>query len=469
MKSSKFFGSANFASSSVNNANVTTAHDDFDWDDVDGQKAYANNPMHELLKYAQLPIKHPELRDLLTGTIVGKGRKEYFVSIAGVASDAMLSFSETDGELSNGDTVQLFVNGLVLKSDEPMVVSQKKATVWLDLQHAQEEGATVQVHVNGLVKAGSRIQGLKVTYNGMEGFIPRSHFSRETAVASELGDTMSVKILKANPKGSYGGSLVMSDRLVANEGSDAVLAKLEVGAIVEGVVKKFVTEKEGSREIGALIAIADGAFTAFVHSTEIAENRRPSATLSLDQVIDVEIISINKAKREVKVSYRSAQIAKMTDGLVVNEIIPAEILRFKEQVGFFVSIGNGFTALLPCSQVTDGRDVNVRPFFQVGQTINVLLTELNKSKNRAIVSFKQAALRTLVEGQKYNGTVNKILPQVGLYVVCDGIGGLLHFSELAKGERISSFKEGDAIEVTLKRVSESNNRTLVAWARRARN
>ena len=261
----------------------------------------------------------------------------------------------------------------------------------------------------------------------------------------------------------------MSDRLVANEVADTVLDHLEVGTIVEGIVKKFVTDRDSTREIGALISLAEGSFTAFVHSSEIAENRRPSATLSLDQVIEVEILSINKPKREVKVSYRTAQMHKMTAGLVVGETIPATVLRFKEHIGFFVSIGNGFTALLPCSQVTDGRDVNVRPFFQAGDTIQVVLSELTKGSNRAIVSYKQAALRSLVEGQKYNGVVNKILPQVGLYIVCNGVGGLLHFSELAKGERINSFSEGDAIEVSLKRVSESNNRTLIAWARRERN
>ncbi len=467
MKSSKFFGSANFAS--VNNNATITAHDDFDWDDVDGQKAYANNPMHELLSNNYMPIKYPDLRDLLTGTIVGKGRKEFFVSIPGVGTDAMLPFNETDGELSIGDSVNLFVNGLVPKSDEPLIVSQKKATIWLDLQHAQEDGSTVQVHVKGVVERGGRVQGLKVSYNNIDGFIPRSHFSRET-VASEMTDqTMSVKILKANPKGSHGGALVMSDRLVANEVADTVLDHLEVGTIVEGIVKKFVTDRDSTREIGALISLAEGSFTAFVHSSEIAENRRPSATLSLDQVIEVEILSINKSKREVKVSYRTAQMHKMTAGLVVGETIPATVLRFKEHIGFFVSIGNGFTALLPCSQVTDGRDVNVRPFFQAGETIQVVLSELAKGSNRAIVSYKQAAVRSLVEGKQYNGVVNKILPQVGLYIVCNGVGGLLHFSELAKGERINSFSEGDAIEVSLKRVSESNNRTLIAWARRERN
>ncbi len=467
MKSSNFGGSI----SSVNNtANVTSAHDDFDWDDFEGKTAYANHPMHDLLNN-HMPIKHPDMRDLLTGTIVGKGRKEYFVSIPGVGTDAMLPFNETDGELAIGDNVNLFVNGLVPKSDEPMIVSQKKATVWLDLQQAQEEGTTVQVCVKGVVERGGRVQGLKVMYNEIGGFIPRSHFSRDTDTTNVIDHTVAVKILKANPKGGHGGSLVMSDRLAANEVADQVLEQLTVGSIIEGTVKRFVVDykKNAGREIGALISIADGAFTAFVHESEIAENHRPSDVFSIDQVVEVQVLSIDKTKREAKVSYRAAELQRMTAGLVVGEITPATVLRFKEKVGFFVSIGNGFTALLPCSQVTDGRDVNVRPLFEMGQTIEVVLSEFNKNTGRAIVSFKGAILRSLVVGQKYNGAVNKILPQVGLYVVCDGVGGLLHFSELAKGERLDSFNEGDQIEVSLKRVSESNGRTLVAWARRTRN
>lgn len=468
MKSSKNFGSANFAS--VNNAN--TAHDDFDWDDVDGQKAYANNPMHELLNGTNfMPIKHPELRDLLRGTIVGKGRKEYFVSIPGVASDAMLPFSEADSELSNGDTVNLFVNGVVLKSDDPMIVSQKRATIWLELQDAQEEGVTVEVHVKEVVKRGDRVQGLKVTYhNGMEGFIPRSHFSRETIAAPGAEETMSVKIVKANPKGRFSGDLIFSDRLSANEVADKALAEFEVGEIVTGVVKKFITAQNNPREIGALVAIGGNDFTAFMHSSEISEGSRPSSVLSVDQEIEVEILSINKSKRDVKVSYRTVQTAKLTAGLVEGETIPATVLRFKEKVGFFVSIGNGFTALMPCSQVTDGRNINVKPLFKAGDIINVVLTELNTDESKAIVSYKLASLRSLEEGRKYQGVVNKILTDVGLYIVCEGVGGLLHFSEMAQGERISSFKEGDTTEVSLKRISESkDHRTLVAWSRRNRN
>lgn len=468
MTSSKNFGSANFAS--VNNAN--TAHDDFDWNDVDGKLAYANNPMHELLNSNNfMPIKHPELRDLLRGTIVGKGRKEYFVSIPGVASDAMLPFSEADGELNNGDTVNLFVNGVVFKSDDPMIVSQKRATIWLELQDAQEEGATVEVRVKEVVKRGDRVQGLKVTYhNGMEGFIPRSHFSRETIAAPGAEETMSVKIVKANPKGRFSGDLVFSDRLFANEVADKALNEFEVGEIVTGVVKKFITAQNNPREIGALVAIGDSDFTAFMHSSEIAEGARPSSVLSVDQEIEVEILSINKSKRDVKVSYRTVQAAKMTAGLVEGETIAATVLRFKEKVGFFVSIGNGFTALMPCSQVTDGRNVDVKPLFKAGDIINVVLTELNSEDSKAIVSYKLASLRSLEEGQKYQGSVNKILTDIGLYVVCDGVGGLLHFSELAQGERMSSFKVGDAIEVSLKRISESkDNRTLVAWSRKTRN
>jgi ribosomal protein S1 len=467
MKSSKFFGSANFAS--ANNAN--TAHDDFDWDDVDGQIAYENNPMHELLNSSNSPIKHPGLKQLLRGTVVGRGKKEYFVSIPGVGSDAMLPFNEAETELSIGEPVSLFVSGIVPKSDAPMIVSQKRATIWLELQSAQEEGATVEVQVKDVVKRGDRVQGLKVTYhNGMEGFIPRSHFSRATIAAPGAEKTMNVKIVKANPQGKFSGELVFSDRLFMNEVADKAIAELEVGEIVTGVVKKFVTAQNNPREIGALVAIAYSDLIAFLHSSEISEGSRPSAVLSLDEEIEVEIISINKSKREVKVSYRAVQAAKQTAGLVVDEVIPATILRFREKVGFFVSIGNGFTALLPCSQVTDGRNVNVKPFFKAGDIINVVLTELNLDEGKAIVSYKAASMRSFVEGNRYQGVVNKILAEIGLYVICDGVGGLLHFSELNKGERLNSFKEGDSIEVSLKRISESKDqRALVAWGRRERN
>lgn len=463
MKSSKFFGSANFAS-----ANANTAHDAFDWDDFEGKKAYAENPMHELLKTGHMPIKHPELRDLLHGTVVGVGDKDYFVSIPGVASDAMLPFREAEGVLSPGDSVDLYVLGVLPKSDAPMIVSQKRAAVWIELQNVQEEGQPVQVRVKEVVRRGERMTGLKVVYNDqLEGFIPRAHLSRQTISNPLAGETMTVKIVKASPKGKYSSAAVFSDRLYANDVADKTLAELQVGEIVSGKVAKFVIAQNSTREIGALVSIADGAFTAFMHASEIAENRRPSSVLKVDEEIEVQVLSINKSKREAKVSYRGAQALQLSAGLTVGAVIPATVMRFKEKIGFFVSIGNGFTALLPCSQVTDGRNVNVKPFFKAGDVIQVLLTELNLDENRAIVSYKQAAIRALESGKTYNGVINKIMPEVGLYVVCEGVGGLLHFSELLKGERIGNFRAGETVEVSLKRISETNdNRTLVAWARR---
>lgn len=461
MKTSKFFGSANIA----NAINATTAHDDFDWDDVEGTTAYANNPMHQLMaQYEHNPIKHPTLRDLLTGTIVGKGRKEYFVSIPGVASDAMLPFTEANGQLSTGDSVHLFVHGIVFKSDAPMIVSQKQAESWLALQEAREEGATVQVRVCGVVTRGERVQGLKVSYNNVNGFIPRAQLSRETVIADVVGTDMSVKVLKANPKGRFDETLVVSDKAVANAKLDDVISTFAEGDTVRGIVKKVVTDKKqnSGRETGLLVAIADGAFTAFIHSSEIADNRRPSQALPIDTEFEASIISIDKQKREIKISQRAFQAKGLKEGMLLD----AKVLRFKEKVGYFVAIGNGLTALLPASQVSDGNGVDARGMFQNQQVISVLLTELNSGNNRAIVSYKQASMQALNSGEIYTGTINKVLNNTGLYIVVNGVGGLLHFSELGKGERLNNFKADQNIEVSLKAIRKDGDRTLVGWTRK---
>lgn len=414
------------------------------------------------------PIKIPALRTILTGTIVLKNRDVFFVAIPGMGSDAILPFSEVVSDVQIGDTLPLMVAGVPDDADMGIFVSEKRAIAWGKLMQAKDAAETVQVTVKSVVTKGTRIQGLQAVCEGVVGFIPRSQmadFSRLEEIAE--GSIIPAKVIKADPTGGRRGELVFSNKVAVNESTDKFLLDLAEGQVVKGVVKRILKSKDGNKEIGALVSIADNDFTAFLHRSEISDNHstKPSDVFDLGQEIDAEILFVDRDRREAKLTYKRLLYKKTFESLQEGAVVSAEVLRFKDRVGYFVAIGEGFTALLPCSQVSDRRNVRVADVLKLGQVIDVVVISVDAAQGKAIVSYKEIVLSKLFEGESYTGKVSGVQNHIGVFVSIDGVvEGLLHRSELPRGQEPDAYSIGDTITVRVKKMSDVDGRKLIAWS-----
>ena len=137
-------------------------------------------------------------------------------------------------------------------------------------------------------------------------------------------------------------------------------------------------------------------------------------------------------------------------------------VKVKEAVkGGVVAYVDEKRAFIPASQLSDTYVEKLEDF--VGQHVTVIITEVDKEKERIILSAKalltekkenqkRQAQSKLKVGELYTGKVESLQPYGAFIDLGDGVSGLLHISQISE-RRISSpkevLKEGQEVKVKL--------------------
>src|SRR5262249_58552740 len=134
-----------------------------------------------------------------------------------------------------------------------------RLAAWLDLEEALEKGTVVSGVINGKVKGG-----LTVTVNGIRAFLPGSLVDIRPVKDTTPYENkqMEFKVIKLDRKRN---NVVVSRRAVleASQGAEreALLATLQEGAVVKGIVKNIT-------DYGAFVDL--GGIDALLHITALS-------------------------------------------------------------------------------------------------------------------------------------------------------------------------------------------------------
>ena len=153
--------------------------------------------------------------------------------------------------------------------------------------------------------------------------------------------------------------------------------------------------------------------------------------------------------------------------------------------GLLVNV-EGVNAFVPLSQIASGRPERGSPEVTekalaewVGRTLTVKVIELNRRRNRAIVSEraamqekraaeKERLLQELNEGEIRTGRIASIR-DFGIFVDVGGADGLVHLSELSWERTPKSphdlFKVGDEVEVFVLKIDQENKKIALSLRR----
>jgi len=196
----------------------------------------------------------------------------------------------------------------------------------------------------------------------------------------------------------------------------------------------------------------------------------PEEVVKVGDEINVYIMKVENSEGNPLLSKRRADHeqawAKLAEAYETGQPIEGEVLQVVKG-GLIIFVG--LRAFLPASQVGLRYEPNLEKY--VGQTLRVRVIELDRSRNKVIVSqkvvleeeleAKRAALwQELAEGQVRKGTVTK-LTDFGAFVDLGGIEGLVHISELswARVKHPSEvLQEGEEIEVMVLGVDRERER-----------
>lgn len=187
---------------------------------------------------------------------------------------------------------------------------------------------------------------------------------------------------------------------------------------------------------------------------------KPEDILKVGDEIEVFVVRVNDQEGTVQLSKKKLDGLKVWDDMAawVEDKTTVEGTITEENKGGLVASVQGIRVFIPASQsgIAKGGDMA----GQVGKTVQMKITEVNRARRRVIGSIRavmsenrkaaQEKIWAEIEnGKKYHGVV-KSLTSYGAFVDIGGVDGMVHVSELS-WNRIKTpadvVKVGDEIDV----------------------
>jgi len=309
----------------------------------------------------------------------------------GLKYDGIMPYSEyTDDpsvnpekELKVGEELEAFVVR-VNDMDGTVLLSRRKIDgmkMWEEIDTWIESKKPVNVKVTREVGAG-----LLANKNGISVFIPASQLSERNAKLEDYIDrNLTVRFLEVNKDRKR---VVASERVIAREEKDKRQAEawsnIKEGAELKGTVKQL-------EKFGAFVDL--GGVDGLIHISELSWGRikSPSEVLSVGQVVNVYVLSIDNEKKKISLGYRKAEDnpwnnieAKYNVGDTV-EVKIEKIMPF----GAFAQIELGLEGLIHISQISHKRIGNPSEVLKVGQYVNAKIMEIDQEKKKVELSMKE--------------------------------------------------------------------------------
>ncbi len=248
---------------------------------------------------------------------------------------------------------------------------------WSDLV----EGSVVEARITG-----ANTGGLECKVGSLRGFIPSSQIAifRVEDYAEFLEQKLLCVVTEVNPKRK---NLVLSRRAILErekeEARREVLQSLEVGQIIDGVVRKI-------REFGAFVDI--GGVDGLLHVSQLSWDRvnHPSEVLQEGQKVRVKVEKVDSQTGKISLSYRDLQEHpwdSIQEKFPVESIIKGKVSRIAK-FGAFVKLAPGIEGLVHISELSYSRVPTVSSVVSEGQDVEVKVLSIDTDAQRIALSMK---------------------------------------------------------------------------------
>ena len=407
-----------------------------------------------------LTRKEMRVGEVITAEIVSID-DNFVVVNAGLKSESIIPVEEfrndTGGlDIKPGDFVSVSIEALEdgygatrLSRDKA-----KRLAAWLDLEKALETGEKIEGMITGKVKGG-----LTVMVKGIRAFLPGSLVDLRPVKDTTPYEAkqMQFKVIKLDRKRN---NVVVSRRAVLEETAgaerEALLATLQEGAVVKGIVKNIT-------DYGAFVDL--GGIDGLLHITDLAWRRvkHPSEVVNVGDEVTAKVLKFDTEKNRVSLGLK--QLGE-DPWVGIARRYPQGTRLFGKvtnltDYGAFVEVEAGIEGLVHVSEM-DWTNKNVHPskVVQVGDEVEVMILEIDEERRRISLGMKQCMpnpwedfAREYKKGDRVKGTI-KSITDFGVFVgLLGGIDGLVHLSDLSWSEpgeeAVRKFKKGDELEAVV--------------------
>jgi small subunit ribosomal protein S1 len=415
-----------------------------------------NKEFEKLLnaEFSKSQISEGKITD---GTITKITNKLIFLELPGAKSEGTLDINEMkllkeEGNLKVGSKISVLVVKLEDKKGD-LVISReqaKKIKSWKKLEKAFENNEEVQGRIISKIKGG-----FVVNVQSSMCFLPGSQvdLKPQKNINHLMKEPLKFMIVKCD---KIRGNIVVSRRAVLenmkNASKEEVLSKFNEGDIIEGVVK-------GITEYGVFFDL-DG-IDSMSHINELSWSRigHPEELFTLGQRQKLKIIKIDTETKKISTSVKMLTpdpFETKVNNYKVGSIYTVEVKKITEY-GIFCSLEDGLEGLCHSSQLSHtNKKVQAKKLLSLSQKIKVMILEIDKSKRRISLSYKNAQPnpwkkfeKEFPVGSKVEGTINNIT-EFALFINIDDfdLNGMIHYKDISyeeSPEELGKYKKDDPI------------------------
>lgn len=442
--------------------------EDFDWNSI-GKKTnvYSEAEQSKLDEAYAKTFNQITEQDIIEGTIVSISDREVVVNI-GFKSDGIIPASELkyNPELKAGDKIEVYVESQE-DSNGQLLLSHKKARILKSWERVNEAYETQEI-ITGYVKCRTKGGLIVNVFDNIEAFLPGSQIDVKPIRDYDVfvDKNMEFKVVKINHE--YKNVVVSHKALIEDEieaQKAEIIAKLEKGQVLEGIVKNITS-------YGVFIDL--GGVDGLIHITDLSWGRinHPEEIVHLDEKINVVILDFDETKRRIALGLKQLMPHPwdaLDANLQVGDHIKGKVVVIADY-GAFIEVVPGVEGLIHVSEMSWSQHLrSAQDFMNIGDEVEAVVLTLDREERKMSLGIKQlipdpwlSIVNKYPVNSKHEAVVRNFT-NFGIFVELEeGVDGLIHISDLSWSKKIKHPAEftkiGDKIEVVVLEVDVENRR-----------
>jgi small subunit ribosomal protein S1 len=434
----------------------------------------------EKLLNSQLSKNKIEEGKIIEGKVTKITNKYIFLFIPGLKSEPVIDVNEIkmigmSNEVKEGATISVLLEKIEDKNGDVIVSAQKAQKIkgWNELVKCYENKELINGKIIQKTKGGVIVEHIET---GSLMFCPGSQISDKPIknIDNLIGVEQKFALIKLD---MVRGNSVVSRRQVVSSNKKEDKAKLIEQFKIGDVIKDAVVKGYSSFGCFFEITTPEGTLDTLCHLQEISYSRvnHPDEIFNIGERHDLKVISIDMEKLQVGCSIKQLSpdpFEHISNYQVGNEYT-VKVVKITDY-GCFCELEAGLSSLLHNSEISwTKKNISPKKMFNVGDTIQCVITEIDKEKRRVAISHRltQENPYSKLEnnypvGSEIDGVVEN-LNEYAIYLkLADfDISGFLHSNDLSytenPEEELKKYKKGDKIKVKILEIKKNEQKVRV--------
>ena len=416
---------------------------------------------------------------VIDGTINKITEKFVFLFIEGLKSEPVLDINELKSmglskNIAIGETISVLLEKIEDKNGDVIVSASKAQKIkgWDKLVEAYEKKEPIMGKITSKCKGGCIVEHMDT---GSLMFLPGSQISDKPLknIDHLMNEPQKFALIKLDKV--RGNACVSRREIISSfkkEDKAKIIEKYKIGDIIKNA------EVKGYSSFGCFFNV-NNELDVLVHLQEISYSRvsHPDEIFNIGEKHDLKVISVDKEKLQVGCSIKqlSPDPFEHIENYELKKIYKAKVVKIMD-FGAFCELEPGLTTLLHSSELSwTKKNASVKKMFKVGDEIDCVITEIDKSKRRVAISHKltkenpfETFEKKYPVGTEVNGeVVNK--NEYSLFVNIENldIDAFLHCNDLTYQdngeEELKKYNKGDKIKVKVLEIKTEDQKIRVGF------